>query len=715
MACVARAFAAAVVILALPRPATRDVRAADAAPAAATPEAVEFFEKRVRPVLVGKCLECHGDKAKGGLRLDSRSGMLTGGDSGAVIAPGDPDGSLLLQAVRYGEELKMPPEGKLDEASISALADWVRMGAPWPAESVAPASAGTGGRTWKAHWAFQPVRAPDLPPVRMTEWPRASLDYFVLAELERASLTPSNGADRRTLLRRATFDVTGLPPTPQDVDRFVADDSPDAFDRVVARLLASQAYGERWARHWLDVARYADTKGYVFTQDRSYPNAYRYRDWVVTALNDDLPYDRFLIQQIAADRLPASESPQPAAMGFLTVGRRFLNNPHDIIDDRIDVLTRGTMALTVTCARCHDHKYDPIPTRDYYSLYGVMASSVEPEQPAGLMTLADAPRPVVPHVFVRGNPGNRGEAVPRQFLSALAGDSRQPFTGGSGRLDLARAIASRDNPLTARVIVNRVWMHYFDNPLVRTPSDFGLRSDPPTHPELLDHLASYLVEHGWSLKALHRLILKSATYAQASLDREDCRRVDPENRLLWRMNRKRLDFEAMRDSLLAVAGELDPSVGGPAVELTKAPFPRRRTLYGLVDRQNLPNLFRTFDFASPDTHSPQRFSTTVPQQALFMMNSPFLAEQARRLASRAELCASDDPRQRVTGLYRFVFGREPSDSELQLALAFLTREAEGAANSGATSRAADEQPAQLTSWQRYVQAVLVSNEFVFVD
>ena len=293
-------------------------------------------------------------------------------------------------------------------------------------------------------------------------------------------------------------------------------------------------------------------------------------------------------------------------MGFLTVGRRFLGNPHDIIDDRFDVLTRGTMALTVTCARCHDHKYDPIPTKDYYSLYGVLASSVEPEQPADVMTLADAERPVVPHVFVRGNPGNPGASVPRQFLSVLAGENRQPFGAGSGRLELARAIASRDNPLTARVIVNRVWLHYFENPLVRTPSDFGLRSEPPSHPELLDYLAASLVEHDWSLKELHRLILRSATYQQASVDRpevpgQSIRRTG----YLWRMNRKRLDFEALRDALLAAAGNWICSLAGPAVELTKAPWSRRRTMYGLIDRQNLPNLFRTFDFASPDTHSPR--------------------------------------------------------------------------------------------------------------
>ncbi len=543
------------------------------------------------------------------------------------------------------------------------------------------------------------------------DWPRRSIDYFVLAELEKHQLAPSTEADRRTLARRASFDVTGLPSSGEEIERFIADLSGDAYERFVERLLASPRYGERWARHWLDVARYADTKGYVFTQDRRYPNAYRYRDWVVGALNDDMPYDRFLVDQIAADRLTQpSDRGRLAAMGFLTVGRRFLNNPHDIIDDRLDVLMRGTMALTVTCARCHDHKYDPIPTRDYYSLYGVLASTVEPAEPSDVMTLADAATPVVPHVFVRGNPGNPGDAVPRQFLSLLAGENRQPFNSGSGRLELARAIASPDNPLTARVIVNRVWQHYFDAPLVRTPSDFGLRSEPPSHPDLLDHLARSLISSGWSLKSLHRTILNSAAYRQASLQRAEGQAVDPENRLLWRMNRKRLDFESLRDALLAASGQLDGTLGGPAVEITTTPWTTRRTLYGLIDRQNLPSLFRTFDFASPDAHSPLRHSTTVPQQALYMMNSPFVADQTRHLAARVRQVSSDN-RAGIEQLYRLAFSRLPSDQELALGLEFLAAE-QTDAQAGAAQATGDS---ALSGWERYVQVVLLSNEFIYVD
>jgi mono/diheme cytochrome c family protein len=722
----ALAALALVEIRATPRARAEETKAPQAAAGQAvhgsvSAESIEFFEKQIRPLLVQNCLACHGEKRKGGLQLDSAGAMLKGGDSGPAITAGDPDDSLLIRAVRYDDEPKMPPDAKLSGEAIAALTEWVKMGAPWPATSGSTPIADAA----KSHWAFQPVKKPPLPETSQSAWPREPVDHFVLAKLEEQHLAPSPAADRRTLIRRASFDVVGLPPTAKEVEQFVNDPDPAAFGHVVERLLASPSYGERWARHWLDVARYADTKGYVFTADRKYPNAYRYRDWVVRALNDDLPYNEFLIRQIAADRLPAPDKDSLAAMGFLTVGRRFLNNSHDIIDDRLDVLARGTMALTLTCARCHDHKYDPIPTRDYYSLYGVLASSVEPDQPADLMTLADASQPVEPHVFVRGNSGNQGEAVARQFLSVIAGENRQPFSSGSGRLELARAIASGDNPLTARVIVNRVWLCYFNQGLVRTPSDFGLRSQPPSHPQLLDYLASQLVEQNWSLKDLHRQILNSAAYQQASNDRPECRQVDPENRLLWRMNRKRLDFEALRDSLLAVSGQLDRSLGGPAVELTAVPWATRRTIYGLIDRQNLPSLFRTFDFASPDTHSPQRFTTTVPQQSLYMLNSPFVRDQARSLAARGELASASAPGERIERLYRLALSRVPSERELSWGLAFLADEesrppepnaiaADGAAKPVEDAKPNDSARA-FSPWERYVQIVLASNEFVYVD
>jgi mono/diheme cytochrome c family protein len=786
---------------------------------AADPAAIEHFEKNVRPVLAENCHSCHGpEKQKGGLRLDSAAGVGKGGESGPVVTPGKPDESRLIKAVRQtDDDLKMPPKGKLKDAEVAALATWVKMGAPWPAEKVAVDPT-------KAHWAFQPVKAPPIPSeaIRRRQPPGVDqknpaadtagspanpIDAFVRARLAEKGLTLSPRADRVTLVRRLTLDLHGLPPTPDEIDAFVNDPDPNADARLVDRLLASPRYGERWGRHWLDVARYADSKGYVFTEERKYPYAYTYRDYVIRAFNNDLPYDRFLIEQIAADKLPLGDDKHPlAAMGFLTLGRRFLNNVHDIIDDRIDVVTRGMLGLTVTCARCHDHKFDPIPQKDYYSLYGVFASSVEPKDPplietpqrtaalaafekelarrqaevdayrksrvearamlsravaltpgldpvalravaalgpnpieklpadkldklvnankadrnkirelvkkveslkanspaapARAMVVNDAPQAVQPHVFVRGNPSNVGPAVPRQFLEVLAGPGRKPFADGSGRLDLARAIADPKNPLTARVFVNRVWSLHFGKGLVGTPSDFGVRCDPPTHPELLDYLADRFVNDGWSVKELHRLMLLSDTYRQRSDDRPECVKVDPENRLVWKLNRQRLDLEALRDGMLAVAGRLDVTLGGPAVDLL-AGVPRR-TVYGFIDRQNLPGLFRTFDFASPDTHAPQRYTTTVPQQALFLMNSPFAVQQAQAVVARPEVAGVPDPAARVAALYRLLYGRPPTGAEAELGVRFVAEAHPDAAT-------------KLAPWEQYAQVLLSANEFAFVD
>jgi hypothetical protein len=783
---------------------------------AADPAAVEFFEKRIRPVLADNCFSCHGpQKQKGGLRLDSRSAQLTGGDSGPAVVPGDPARSRIVKAVRHDGELKMPPKGQLPAESVEHLTTWVKMGAPWP--EVRGQRTEDRGQTTdpaKGHWAFQPVRRPAVPeiPNPKSQIP-SPIDAFVLAKLQAAGLGLSPPADKATLLRRVTLDLTGLPPTPQEVDAFVRDPSPAAYVNVVDRLLASPHYGERWGRHWLDLARYADSKGYVFQEERRYPFAYTYRDYVIRAFNEDKPYNRFILEQLAADKLPLGADKHPlAAMGFLTLGRRFLNNVHDIIDDRIDVVTRGLLGLTVQCARCHDHKYDPIPQADYYSLYGVFASSVEPKDlplleqpkrtpeviafekelaqreaevaaylqkrreytvalsravaltpgadiyalravvalgphpveqlppeklgrllsradrnklrtiqqkadtlkanspaaPPRAMALADAAQPVEPHVFRRGNPANPGEAVPRRFLEVLAGPHRKPFTDGSGRLELARAIADPANPLTARVLVNRVWALHFGKGLVGTPSDFGLRSDPPTHPELLDYLADRFVADGWSVKKLHRLILLSDAYRQRSDDRPECAKVDPENRLLWKFNRQRLDLEALRDGMLAAAGRLDGTVGGPAVDLLKEPFVPRRTVYGFIDRQNLPGMYRTFDFASPDTHAPQRFTTTVPQQALFLMNSPFALQQAKSLAARPDVAEPSQPELRIDALYRLLYGRAPQPDEVELGVRFI--------DAAGRERQRPEQPATtLTPWEQYAQVLLLANEFAFMD
>ena len=785
-----------------------------------TPEEIEFFESRIRPVLVERCYACHSadaDKVRAGLLLDTPDGLLAGGDSGPALVPGDPDASLLIKAIRYSDpDLRMPPKnGKLGLEQVADFEAWVRMGAPDPRASGEGSLTSASPRLAEAldHWAFQPVIRPPVPEVANPGRVENAIDAFVLAGLEAQGMGPSAPADRRAWLRRVTYDVTGLPPRAEEMDAFLADESGEARARVVDRLLASPRYGERWGRYWLDVARYADTKGYVFQEERRYPYAHAYRDYVIESLNSDKPYDRFLLEQLAADQLELGDDDRAlAAMGFLTVGRRFLNNPHDIIDDRIDVVFRGLQGLTVSCARCHDHKFEPIPTREYYSLYGVFASSEEPDEkpvlrrtidpdarsqfieeqarlqaavddktneeiakfskqirersadyetaaqraieeemdealdklaaeanlvvqvlqrvvdsrksitagddssncdpfdlspddvrqwaevqiseatakvrnqlaeleiehpgaPVRAMVLVDKPEPVDPVVFVRGNPGNRGEAVPRQMPGILSGAKPEPFRVGSGRLELAHAIANSDNPLTARVIVNRVWLGHFGHAIVRTPSDFGVRTEAPRHRALLDYLSAWLIDNGWSLKRLHRLILLSNTYGQASDDNQDYTLKDPTNELLWKMNRRRLDFEALRDTLLAAGGHLDMTVGGRAVEITGNDPAPRRTVYGFIDRQNLPSLFRTFDLANPDTTSPQRFTTTVPQQALYLMNSPFVVRQAQQLMARPELIGAESDSDRVRTLYRLLYQREPALEESELGKTFIVAQA----------------------------------------
>jgi hypothetical protein len=858
---------------------------------------IEFFETKIRPVLAEKCYKCHSsesEKIKAHLVLDSRDGMISGGDSGPALVPGAPDKSRIIEAIRYrNEDMQMPPKQQLPDSVVQDFATWVKMGAPdpRPAKTAAKPNARAAiDAAAKTHWSFQPLRPEPIPVVQHAAEARTPIDALVWAKLEPLSLHLAPAADRRTLLRRATVDLTGLPPTIDEVNAFLADRTDDAFAKVIDRLLASPHYGERWGRYWLDVARYADTKGYVFEEDRHYPFAYTYRDWVVRAINEDKPYDRFLIEQIAADQLPMGDDKQSlAALGFLTLGRRFLNQQPDIIDDRIDVVCRGTMALTVGCARCHDHKFDPIPTKDYYSLYGVFDNSREPHdlpligtadktpeslafeqelakahaavdafiakrhgeilahlrepaviaqyliaahdvgnakgrdedalaqkrnlrldlikrwqerlrkaadgdavfapwiaygrlteadfaakapaaaaQLAGMtlnpliakafagappasfaavgerygkvlaaadgdqanadaqaealrqvlrggdaptvvplqdaervlfdgedhrklrdlnkkvdeviathpgsppraMAIEDIPNPHNPHVFIRGSQNNQGDEVPRQFLSILSGPERKPFSHGSGRLELAQAIASKSNPLTARVFVNRVWAHHFGAPLVRTPSDFGLRSDPPINRELLDWMANRFIEDGWSLKKLNRMIMLTAVYQQGCDNPTIDAKIDPDNARLWHFNRQRLDFEAMRDGVLAVCGDLDQRLGGRAIDLTTQPYTTRRTIYGLIDRQNLANIYRTFDFASPDAHSPQRFQTSVPQQALFLMNSPFVVEQARDLAKLSE-DAGDASSGRIQRLYRQVYARAATADEVRMGEDFL--------------------------------------------
>ena len=627
-------------------------------------EVLDAFERFVRPIFATHCISCHGPKKQeSGLRFDSRRSVFVKHEFGTLLVKGKPDESRLIEVLQYHEgDVQMPPKGKLPDQSITILRKWIELGAPWPKESE-PTKGDSAA--WKQHWAFQPIGRP-APPAIDHSWIATDIDRFVLAKLTAANQRPSSRADARTQLRRLYFDLVGLPPTFADVKRFEADSGEKACASIVDELLASKHFGERWARHWMDVARYADTSGYVFREDRRNADAWKYRDWLINAFNDDMSIRDFLIQQIAVDRvLPESAGDKLSATGFLTLGRRFLGNQADIIDDRIDVTTRGMMGFTVTCARCHDHKYDPIPTADYYSLYGVFASTADHERKKTTVRVSDRRKPVEPVIFLRGNRHSRGPKVPRQFLESLD-STRKPFTNGSGRLEFAEAIASDANPLTARVFVNRVWGQVMGRYLVDTPSDFGVRSSPPSHPQLLDHLAGSFIEDGWSLKRLLRRIVLSSAYRQGS----DSKHGDAQNTLYARMNRKRLEFEPQRDSLLAVSGSLDRTIGGQSVEITKAPFPNRRTVYAYIDRQNLPGVFRAFDLASPDTHAPRRHQTTVPQQGLFQLNHPFVLERAQALAELTG--SSGEPAARVRDLFRRAYSREPTAEEITNSLAFVT-------------------------------------------
>ncbi len=1074
----------------------RSAPPADKAPPAAT---LEHFEKKVRPLLAARCWKCHGpDKAKAGLRLDTRDGLVQGGESGAVVVPGRPDDSRLVRAVRQTGVLKMPPDDKLKAQEIADLVAWVKAGAVWPNDPVktpvpvtkgpatvpglapndptlrshlqawyradalpltdgkavhvwpdasgrgrdlsatagvraggvgtAPRFVAAGGvnrrpavrfdvgdglagspdhpvdirgdaavtlflvvnlkrhdaqppydgilgignpanpggdpgrplaylvqirRTpepelqfaggwnhdatlgpgsfqslydrpvllsfvkmpgpmknttrifidgvpsaespikrpvqgrdtvpdirhrddiglymgkalaWSGHirgdvseaiiynralsdserkgvqshlaerfgmlapllklsearftaeqksfWSFQRVKDPAPPAVRGTSWPKSPLDRFILAKLESAGLGPAPAADKRTLLRRVTFDLTGLPPTPQEMDAFLADHSPDAFAKVVDRLLASPHYGERWARHWLDVVRYADTTANDANAVMRY--AFRYRDYVVAAFNQDKPYDQFIIEQLAGDLLPADSNPRRAelrkepgyappttrpltrlgspgvpataerviATGFLMVGPKALAEPDieqsrmDIVDDQIDTTGRAFLGLTLGCARCHDHKFDPVPAVDYYSLAGIFrGAEVFKDEvrnatmfqewplfqlPGDKAFVVMAPKEGTPkdlRVHIRGNRHNLGHVTPRRFLQIIAGAGHAPLkTTQSGRLELARWIAGKDNPLTARVLVNRLWQHHFGAGLVATSDNFGSRGERPTHPELLDWLATRFIESGWSIKAMQRLMVLSATYQQVSnteggggnarsagfspslperakarTTNKNPQLVDPNNRLLWRMPRRRLEAEALRDAVLAVSGQLDRAVGGDdAAEFlfregevidkkrdffrpnrVKAEHPyylqsKRRSLYLPVVRNALPDVLALFDAADPNGITAARNDTTVPAQALYMLNNPFVREQALHCARSllADPQATDPDR--LGRAHARAFGRPPTAEELQDGTAYLR-------DYVARTKGRSEADSRLAAWQSYCQMLFCANEFLYVD
>ena len=886
--------------------------------AASLPEAlnrpVKYFGD-IHPILSEHCVSCHGPKKqKGGLRLDSLEGALAGGATyGPAIVPGRAvESPLVVFTAHLEPEMEMPPEKpKLSEEAIAVLRTWIDQGANWPqaggsAKSDGAIPLGNQEAIFKKaakHWSFQPIAKAQTDSLAQGA---KTIDSFVFSKLQAKGLKRSERADARTLLKRLHFDLTGLPPSPEEMDVFVAgyaQDQEKTLTSKVEELLGSKNFGERWGRYWLDLARYADTQDFFPQPDLKYPFAWTYRDYVIGAFNADKPYDAFLKEQLAADQMGLKDNdPTLAALGYLTVGPRFLRRQDEIINDRIDVVTRGLMGLTVACARCHDHKYDPIPTTDFYALYGVFNStedlaqlpeiaqaglklepkaraeyddasakakgalsgfiqglkekamadivakpeiyldalcqlevkktadvrklisgkqmmetaltplgqqwnvlkrggkwledpvlgplasvagaaadrqaavieavaasgrtasgktevhttvlavirelkptgevallniyggllskardaadenlkqvakaffgeggwldlplkevenahrllsegrkdldkletaisaleSTHPGAPARAMAVKDKTKPVTPVVFVRGDSAKRGDPVDRRFLQILD-PTKKPFSAeNSGRRELAEKITSADNPLTARVWANQIWRHLLGRPLVKTTGDFGLQSEPPSHPELLDWMASVLIQRGWSTKALIRDVVLSETYLQRSFERMDASAVDADNVLLWRANRRRMDFEAMRDAMLATSGQLDLQAGGRAVNLSAEPFTGRRTVYGFVDRVNLDPLFTTFDFPSPDIASTERSQTMVPQQALFALNDAFIVSQARALAARAgKVSPKDvaDPGASVSWLYKQVFQREPSGDEIQLAREFFS-------------------------------------------
>jgi cytochrome c553 len=788
------------------------------AQAPANPQQLEFFEKRIRPLLAQNCYKCHshaGEKLKANLFLDSRDGVLKGGDTGPAIVPGNPRRSLVITAVKWTDpDLQMPPKTKLGDDAIADLEEWVKMGAPWPNEAAPKAGAESKyadpakqyERLRQEHWSWQRISDPQAPVVKNDKWPRDDIDRFVLAPLEEKNLTPSAPADKLSLLRRATFDLTGLPPTPEEIDAFLRDSSPGAFEKVVDRLLASPRFGERWGRHWLDVARYAESSG--MTRNLIYFYAWRYRDYVIDSFNADKPYDRFITEQIAGDLLPAKSQKEKdqlvVATGFLAIGPRDYNerNPRQFqmncVDEQIDTMGRSILATTIACARCHDHKFDPIPTAEYYALAGILTSSREytgvtrrnnpgnpfdrydddelvklagykpesnakeqadeqelrekgrrfmarmamsarsgqgftqpqtPPRPLA-MGVTDGPRVGDTRLLVRGEVGEPAAIVKRGFLSIPAIKSA-PATislGTSGRVELARWLTARDNPLTARVMANRVWRHLFGAGLVRSVDNFGTTGERPSNPELLDHLATQFMNDGWSVKKLIRRIMLTSAYQQsAAFDRAKYK-IDPENRLLWRMNQRRLEAESIRDAMLASSGRLATQRPFGSVVLDFPPMEVRpgngridvseilanttaRSVYLPIFRNVIPEVLDAFDFADPNVVTGQRDVTTVAPQALFMLNNTFVTAQAKEFATRVAKTAAKNDSARIDLAYKLALGRSPTTGERSRAIAYIDNYLRDP-NAG---KSRDPDKNQLEAWTSLCQALFASAEFRYLN
>lgn len=797
-----------------------------------TPEGLAYFESKVRPILVKHCYECHSNetgKSKGGLLMDSRSAIRQGGDTGPAVVPGDPGKSLLLAAIKHTDpDLEMPPrKPKLPDAVIADLERWIALGAPDPREASTTAErAPVDLESGRKFWSYTPPVASRLPKTGQPDWARRDLDHYVLAELEKNSLPTSPDAEPVTLLRRLFFDLIGLNPTQSDSDLFLSELKASGFTyawkRQVDRLLESPRFGERWGRHWLDVARYAESNGRE--SNLTFPHAWRYRDYVIDAFNADVPFDRFITEQITGDFLPAKDDAEKArlmiATGFLALGGKGLNEMSkaqftaDVADEQLDTVTRAVMASSIACARCHDHKTDPFSMEDYYALAGIFKSTetyygtwIDSENNNGshLLKLPDLPGQLIPNkplppervkalkdnlaklnqeekdmnarvtkarmdgtdlsgeaydmlrnairilwtrggvvgaletvdetgralplcmgvkdsnlitdspLYERGEIAHPGSTVPRGFPRLISLKTTPPPSGQSGRLQLAQWITSRDNPLTARVMTNRVWRHLFGTGIVRTVDNFGFSGERPSHPELLDHLALKFMDGGWSVKALIREIALSRTYQQSSTYRKDAFEKDPDNRLLWRMEKRRLDAEVIRDSMLSVSGLLDTTrrpgslvseLDGQSVSLigfnTKLPpdldGSHRRSVYLPALRDQLPDVLEQFDFANPNLVTGDRDVTNVPLQALYLLNGPFVQEQAAALAQRV-MKDSTSTSERIAQAWERCFNRKPDARESALALSFFE------------STQGDEQTLMTT----FCQALLASAEFRIAD
>jgi hypothetical protein len=795
----------------------------------ATPEQIAFFEKNIRPILVEKCVICHSkadNKTRGGLAMDTREGLRAGGESGLVIVPGKPEQSLLLRALKHTGELKMPPSKKPDEDPvkledhvIANFEKWIKDGAADPRSGKAVARH-LDIEKGKEHWAFKPIANPPVPTPKQGDWAKTDIDRFLLAAMEAKKLKPVEDADARTLVRRLCFDLTGLPPTPEQVESFVTDAAKDraaAIEKLVDKLLASPAFGERWGRHWLDVARYAESSGK--DQNVVYPFAWRYRDYVIASLNADKPYDVFLKEQIAGDLLPAKDDSHRAEMqiatGFLAIGSKAVgtNNPRefrmDLVDEQLDTMAQGMLGLTIACARCHDHKFDPIPQKDYYALAGIFTSSDTrfggsrslqvrqissllelpkvdsvvdgnkrtPEEFARLKTqLEDAKKALTTAqeeqrnatnaingflrvafaraqvdtltkqvgyydaegnskkmamgvvegfriadtaVLERGDVAKPGEVARRGFPQVLRTGKEPAIARGSGRLELANWVASADNQLTSRVIANRVWLHLFGHGLVHTPDNFGFQGEAPTHPELLDHLARAFVADGWSIKKFVKRLVLTRAYQMASATNVPQQQVDPDNDWFWRQDKKRLEAEALRDALLAVSGKLDttPPVGSPLARnldgIVRGPGgfggpgrpggfgapaeSRNRAIYLPIIRDNPGEFLSLFDFADSNSVTGQRSVTTVPTQALYLMNNPFVQAQADAFAGRL---SGDNDEAKVKSAFQLAFGRDPRGSEMKIVEKL-------------SAKYAGKPKSEL--WTVFCQALLASAEFRTVD